>query len=147
MPHRAGKMDLKSFFAQAECGFKSRPGHHLGDVSTKVLGVFVHVVVLAAAPDTARCAFLHLRSHAMCPGCRNFQYPKTGATIRGMERRNSLLLVLMGIGAIAVGLQAAGDQKATYTVRTVALPDHGKGTSQWITSLMIPGRDMSGSPP
>src|SRR3954469_14863771 len=21
-------MDLKSFFAQAECGFKSRPGHH-----------------------------------------------------------------------------------------------------------------------
>ena len=44
-----------------------------------------------------------------------------------MERRNSLLLVVMGIGAIAVGLQAAGDQNATYTVRTVALPDHGKG--------------------
>jgi len=33
----------------------------------------------------------------------------------------------MAIGAIAVGLQAAGDQNATYTVRTVALPDHGKG--------------------
>lgn len=52
---------------------------------------------------------------------------KIGATILGMERRNSLLLVVMGIGAIAVGLQAAGSQNATYTVRTVALPDHGKG--------------------
>jgi DNA-binding beta-propeller fold protein YncE len=44
-----------------------------------------------------------------------------------MERRNSLLLVIMGIGAIAVGLQAAGEQNAAYTVRIVALPDHGKG--------------------
>ncbi|HEX4751217.1 MAG TPA: hypothetical protein VH302_16900 [Bryobacteraceae bacterium] len=44
-----------------------------------------------------------------------------------MERRNSLLLVVIGIGAIAVGLPAAGDQKETYAVRTVALPDHGKG--------------------
>ena len=25
----ADAKDLKSFFAQAECGFKSRPGHHL----------------------------------------------------------------------------------------------------------------------
>jgi hypothetical protein len=24
----ADAKDLKSFFAQAECGFKSRPGHH-----------------------------------------------------------------------------------------------------------------------
>ncbi len=45
-----------------------------------------------------------------------------------MERRNSLLpIVIVGIGAIAIGLQAAGDQNAKYTVRTLALPDHGKG--------------------
>jgi hypothetical protein len=44
-----------------------------------------------------------------------------------MDRQKSLLLVVMVIGAIAVGLQAASDQNATYTVRTVALPDHGKG--------------------
>jgi DNA-binding beta-propeller fold protein YncE len=45
-----------------------------------------------------------------------------------MKRPNSLLLVVtVGIAAIAVGLQAAGDQNAAYTVRTVALPDHGKG--------------------
>jgi len=45
-----------------------------------------------------------------------------------MKRPNSrLLVVTVGIAAIAVGLQAAGDQNATYTVRTVALPDRGKG--------------------
>ena len=45
-----------------------------------------------------------------------------------MQRRNSLLLlIVVGMGAIAVGLQAAGDQSANYTVRTLALPDHGQG--------------------
>src|SRR5690242_8991006 len=70
-----------------------------------------------------------------CPGCqeasprnRKFSALQNGATILGMKRPNSLLLVVtVGIAAIAVGLQAAGDQNATYTVRTVALPDHGKG--------------------
>jgi DNA-binding beta-propeller fold protein YncE len=53
---------------------------------------------------------------------------KTGATIIAMERRNSLLLVgVVVIGAIAVGLQAADDQNANYTVRILALPDHGHG--------------------
>lgn len=42
-----------------------------------------------------------------------------------MQWRNSLLLA--GIGVTAVGLQAAGNQHANYTVRTLALPDHGKG--------------------
>jgi hypothetical protein len=36
----ADAKDLKSFFARAECGFKSRPGHHLADFSTKVLRKF-----------------------------------------------------------------------------------------------------------
>jgi DNA-binding beta-propeller fold protein YncE len=45
-----------------------------------------------------------------------------------MERRNSLLLIVVaGLGAIAFGLHAAGDQNANFTVRTLALPDHGKG--------------------
>jgi DNA-binding beta-propeller fold protein YncE len=44
-----------------------------------------------------------------------------------MKRRNSRLLVIIEIGAIAVGLQAAADQNVAYTVRTMALPDHGKG--------------------
>jgi DNA-binding beta-propeller fold protein YncE len=45
-----------------------------------------------------------------------------------MEKRNSLLLILIvGLGAIPIGLHAAGDQNANYTVRTLALPDHGKG--------------------
>jgi DNA-binding beta-propeller fold protein YncE len=43
-----------------------------------------------------------------------------------MEQRNSLLLVLAALG-IAVGLHAADDQNAKYTVRTIALPDHGQG--------------------
>jgi DNA-binding beta-propeller fold protein YncE len=45
-----------------------------------------------------------------------------------MQLRNSLLLVVVvAIGAIAVGLKAAGDQKTNYTVRVLALPDHGQG--------------------
>jgi DNA-binding beta-propeller fold protein YncE len=45
-----------------------------------------------------------------------------------MERRNSLLLIVVaGLGATAFGLHAAGDQNANFTVRTLALPDHGKG--------------------
>ena len=52
---------------------------------------------------------------------------KAGATIIAMERRNSLLLVVVAIGAIAVGLQAADEHNANYTVRILALPDHGQG--------------------
>jgi hypothetical protein len=44
-----------------------------------------------------------------------------------MQRRNSLLLIVVGVAGIAVRLQAAGDQNANYTVRTLALPDHGQG--------------------
>ena len=45
-----------------------------------------------------------------------------------MERRISLLLaVVIAIGAIAMGLRAADEQNANYTVRTLALPDHGQG--------------------
>jgi DNA-binding beta-propeller fold protein YncE len=53
---------------------------------------------------------------------------KTGATIIAMERRTSLLLVVVVvIGAIVVGLQAADEHNANYTVRILALPDHGQG--------------------
>ena len=44
-----------------------------------------------------------------------------------MERRNSILLVVVAIGAIAVGLEAADEQNAKYRVRTLTLPDHGQG--------------------
>src|SRR5216683_5564115 len=55
--------------------------------------------------------------------------PKAGARIIAMEQRNSLLLVVVvAIGAIAVGLQAADEKNANYTVRILALPDHGQGT-------------------
>ena len=53
-----------------------------------------------------------------------------------MERRNSLLLALVAaISAIAVGLQAADEPNAKYSVRTLALPDHGQGniTMDYIT--------------
>jgi len=61
-------------------------------------------------------------------GIRNCQLPKAGATIIVMERRNCLLLVVVvAIGAITVGLQAADEQNANYTVRILALPDHGQG--------------------
>ena len=54
--------------------------------------------------------------------------PEAGATIIAMERRNSLVLgVVVAIGAIAVGWQAADGQNANYTVRILALPDHGQG--------------------
>ena len=33
----ADAKDLKSFFAQAKCGFKSRPGHQLASLGTNVL--------------------------------------------------------------------------------------------------------------
>jgi DNA-binding beta-propeller fold protein YncE len=45
-----------------------------------------------------------------------------------MTRRISLLLILVaGIGSIAIGAHTAGDQNANFTVRTLALPDHGQG--------------------
>ena len=45
-----------------------------------------------------------------------------------MKRRNPLLLVIVvGIGAIAIGARGAGYPNTNYTVRTLALPDHGKG--------------------
>src|SRR5215472_14557601 len=45
-----------------------------------------------------------------------------------MERPDSLLLVVaLAIGAIAVGLQAADERNPNYTVRILALPDHGQG--------------------
>jgi hypothetical protein len=45
-----------------------------------------------------------------------------------MGRRNSILLVVVAaLSAIGVGLQAADEQNAKYTVRTMALPDHGQG--------------------
>jgi DNA-binding beta-propeller fold protein YncE len=47
-----------------------------------------------------------------------------------MEQRNFLVLVLVvvvAVSAIAVGLQAADEQNANYTVRILALPDHGRG--------------------
>ena len=54
--------------------------------------------------------------------------PKPGATIIVMELRNCLLLVVVAaIGAITVGLQAAGERHADYTVRILGLPDHGQG--------------------
>jgi hypothetical protein len=58
-----------------------------------------------------------------CPMTRT----ENGATINAMERRNSLrLVVIVAISAIAVGLQAADEQNADYTVRILALPDHGQ---------------------
>src|SRR6202023_4410424 len=38
-----------------------------------------------------------------------------------------LLAVTLGMGAITIALHAASDQSGTYTTRTLALPDHGKG--------------------
>jgi hypothetical protein len=50
------------------------------------------------------------------------------ATIIAMQRRNPLhLLVILAIGAIALGLQAADVPNANSTVRILALPDHGQG--------------------
>jgi len=44
-----------------------------------------------------------------------------------MKQRISLLIAVT-LGAIAIALYAATDPSATYTTRTLALPDHGKGT-------------------
>jgi DNA-binding beta-propeller fold protein YncE len=45
-----------------------------------------------------------------------------------MKQRISLLLiVIVGMGAVAVALHTASDQNANYTIRTLALPDHGQG--------------------
>jgi DNA-binding beta-propeller fold protein YncE len=45
-----------------------------------------------------------------------------------MKQRTSLSLsVIVAVGALAVALLAASDQSTTYTTRTLALPDHGKG--------------------
>src|SRR5690242_20261670 len=45
-----------------------------------------------------------------------------------MRRRNSLLLiVVLASSTIAVQLEAADEQNANYTVRILALPDHGQG--------------------
>lgn len=38
-----------------------------------------------------------------------------------------LLALTLGMVEIAIALHAASDQSATYTTRTLALPDHGKG--------------------
>ena len=45
-----------------------------------------------------------------------------------MKQRIPLLIaVTVGVGAIVIGLHAAADQSPTYSTRTLALPDHGKG--------------------
>lgn len=42
-------------------------------------------------------------------------------SIIAMERRNALLLVVIAIGAIALGLQSADQHNANYTVRMLAI--------------------------
>jgi len=44
-----------------------------------------------------------------------------------MKLRIYLLLTVIGAGVLALGLHAASDQSTNYAVRTLALPDHGKG--------------------
>ena len=56
------------------------------------------------------------------------QLPEAGARIIAMKRRNSLpLAVVVAIGAIAVGLQAADAQNANYTVRIESTSRSGVG--------------------
>jgi hypothetical protein len=53
-----------------------------------------------------------------------------------MERRSSILVFdIIALGAIGIGLQAADEQNANYSVRTLTLPDHGQGniTMDYIT--------------
>ena len=45
-----------------------------------------------------------------------------------MKRRIYLLLTFVVAVVLAAGLHAASEQNANYTVRTLTLPDHGKGT-------------------
>jgi hypothetical protein len=53
---------------------------------------------------------------------------EAGATIVAMERRYFLLpIFIVAIGGIAIGLHAADEPNAKYTVRILALPDHGQG--------------------
>lgn len=63
--------------------------------------------------------------------------PNAGDTIIAiMEKRKPLVIaVLLAIGAIAVALRAADEQNVNYTVRILALPDHGQGniTMDYIT--------------
>jgi DNA-binding beta-propeller fold protein YncE len=59
---------------------------------------------------------------------RDYHSQRPDDRMIAMERRNSILLVVVvAIGAIAVGLKAADEQNAKYAVRTLALPDHGQG--------------------
>lgn len=45
-----------------------------------------------------------------------------------MKQRICLLLfVIVSLGAIAIALRTSEDQNANFTVRTLTLPDHGKG--------------------
>jgi DNA-binding beta-propeller fold protein YncE len=45
-----------------------------------------------------------------------------------MKKRMFLLSVAMlGVGAVAIASHAASEQSANYTVRTLSLPDHGRG--------------------
>jgi DNA-binding beta-propeller fold protein YncE len=61
-------------------------------------------------------------SHSRKPGAH-------GVTMPAMKQGISLLVAItLGMGAIAIALHAASDQNSTYTTRTLALPDHGKGT-------------------
>src|SRR5690242_20301191 len=63
-----------------------------------------------------------LSEHSKFLACRRWCY------ILGMRRRNSLLVTIVsGIGAIAIPAHAASGENANYTVRTLALPDHGRG--------------------
>jgi DNA-binding beta-propeller fold protein YncE len=53
-----------------------------------------------------------------------------------------LLAITIGIGAIVIALHAADDQSGKYTVRTLALPDHGQGN---ITMDYIAYDDKTGN--
>lgn len=52
---------------------------------------------------------------------------QAGATIPAMKSRICLLLIVtMGVSAIAVSVHADSDPSANYKTHTLALPDHGK---------------------
>jgi DNA-binding beta-propeller fold protein YncE len=50
-----------------------------------------------------------------------------GVTIFAMKPQMRLLTALVSVGVLAIGLHAADNQTISYTVRTLALSDHGKG--------------------
>ena len=59
--------------------------------------------------------------------CQNLR-PDDLRPAPGMKERISLMLIVaVSVGALAAALHAASYQSATYTVRTLALPDHGRG--------------------